>query len=331
MNGPCPTRATRPVAAVAALVAAAGLLTGCGLRLETPTPGSSTPDVNESARQRASADALAIEVLAATPDADPAGPGAAIRATVIAQAQVHLDQLGGVYGGRPGAAIPTVGPTAAVTSTGAPSTPTPAAVLTLLTQAAADSRADALVVPDGALARLLASVSTARLLLARLLATAAGLPGPDLPGLTAPAALPLGVTPSVVSTLVAAEDEAGYGFEVIAAKLSGGQRSSALARARVHRDRAQDWATLASIARTGFDPRRTAYALPGGLADPAVATTLARTLEQSLADDYASLVADADPGSRSPLIDALADASSQAATWGAPAPAFPGLPERVVG
>ena len=314
-----------------AIVALVGLLAGCGLRLETPPPDSLTPDVNEVARQRASADAVGIEVLAGASGGDPADATTAIRSTVTAAAGEHLDHLGGIY--RSGLATPTPseGSSPAVTGTGDPAAASTDAVLAQLALTAANARADALVVPDGALARLLASVSAARFLLARQLAVAAGLPAPDVPAVTAGATPPAGVAPSAISALVAGEDEAGYGFEVIAAKLADAARASALARAAVHRARAEHWATLAEISRTDLDPRRTAYALPAGLDDPAVATALAQTMEQSLAASYASLVADAEPASRAGLIDAIAEATAQAAAWGAPIPPFPGLPERLPG
>ena len=314
-----------------AVLALVGLLAGCGLRLETPAPDSLTPNVNEVARQRASADAVGLEVLARVAGGDPADPTTAIRSTVTAAAAEHLDQLGGIYRSGLAAATPPAGSSPAVTGTGEPAVASTDAVVAQLTLTAANARADALTVPDGALARLLASMSAARFLLARELAVAAGLPAPDVPVVTAGTTPPVGVAPSALSALVAGEDEAGYGFEVIAAKLANAARASALARATVHRTRAEDWATLAEISRTDLDPRRTAYALPAGLDDPAVATALAQTMEQSLAASYASLVADAEPASRTSLIDAIAEATAQAAAWGAPIPPFPGLPERLPG
>ncbi|QTE30583.1 DUF4439 domain-containing protein [Pengzhenrongella sicca] len=319
--------ATRPLTSVRALVATvalAGLLAGCGVRLETEAPAPLTPDATESARQRGSADALSLEVLASDPAADPANPATAVRATVAAHAGEHLLALGGVYADS--AASPS--PSSTATTDPAPGEVAAAstdAVVTQLTQSAANARADAETVPDGALARLLASIAAERLLLARQLAGAATPAVPELPGLVAPDQAPAGVPASALSALVAAEDEAAYGYEVIAAKQSETMRANALARAAVHRSRAQDWAVAAGISRTGLDPRRTAYALPAGLEDPATAATLAQTMEQSLAATYAALVASADPDARTPLIDALAEATNEAATWGAPTPPFPGL------
>ncbi|MGV8968142.1 MAG: DUF4439 domain-containing protein [Cellulomonas sp.] len=316
---------TRTLAAGLALV---GLMTGCGVRFETPPVVAPSPDANEIARQRTSADALVLTVLAAPSATDPADPVAALRTQVVAQADAHLDQLGPAVAPteRPGTPSPAT-PTESAAPT-APATAPVDAVIAQLVLAAASARADAASVPDGELARLLASVSTARLLVARQLAGAAGLDVPPLPEATAPTTVPAGPAPSALSALVAGEDEAGYGDEVIAAQLAGAARTTALDRAAVHRERAEQWARLAQIATPGLDPRRAAYALPTGLADPAVATTLAQTIELSLATSYASLLADADPASRAVLADALTEATAAAVSWGAPVPAFPGLPER---
>lgn len=325
------TRRRARLLAVGAVVALAGLLAGCGLRLETPPPAALTPGINEAARQRASADALGLEILAAAPGSDPADPTTAIRSTIVAQSGEHFDQLGGAD--RSGlATTPTSDPSPLVTTAADPALATPDAVVAQLVRAATNARTDATTVPDGPLARLLASVSAARLLLARQLAAAGGSPpAPELPDVAVPESVPAGLAPSALSALVAGEDEAGFGFEVIAAKLSDAARTRALDRAAVHRARAQAWARLAEIAGTGLDPRRTAYALPAGLDEPAVATTLAQSLEQSLAASFASLVADAEPESRAVFVDALADAAAQAVAWGAPVAAFPGLPERATG
>ena len=325
-----PTRPGAPrtvrtlTAVVVALVLA--LVAGCGVRLETPPPEPLVPDVNEQARQRASADAATLAALAevppAAPDAAP-DPVADARAAVVAEASTHLDLLGGLYTGEPGGEDRDARPqTPAATPEPEPTTATPDAVLALLTESAATARADADTVTDGPLARLLGSVSVSRLLSASRLAAAAGL---------APPAVPEGIPAVDLAALVTAEDAAGYGLEVVAAKGSGDLRTRAHERAATHRSRAQGWADLAGIDGTGLDPRRVAYALPPGLEDPATAAGLAGSLETTLAGHYASLVAGAPPGARAALVDAVAEASAQASSWGAPLPALPGLPERAEG
>ena len=322
VNTILPTRRRRPRLLVA-LVATVALLAGCGLRLETPPPPSPTPDASEVARQRASADSLVLEALAAP--GGPAGPVADVRSMIAQQAAEHVAQLGPARPSNTPSVTARATPSATARATPAPSG-TPDAVVAQLVATATNARKDAAAVPDGSLARLLGSVSTARLLLARQLAATAGLPVPALPDVTMPTSVPDGLAPSALSALVADEDEAGYADEVIAAKLSDPARSSAMDRAAVHRDRAEQWAKLAQIGQTGLDPRRTAYAL-GALDDPAVATALAASLEGALATTYAALTADATPDSRPVLLDALTDAAAAATAWGAAVPAFPGMPD----
>ena len=164
--------------------------------------------------------------------------------------------------------------------------------------AAADrSRAAAVSVPDGPLARLLASITVSRREDARALAAAAGLPAvgateapTDLPS---DAALPA----ADVTQIVLIEDQAGFADEVAAAWLDATARATLLARAEVHRQRAREWAVLASIDSTSRDPRRAAYALPVDPHDASTAGTLVATVERALAAAYLTAVASSGPTS----------------------------------
>ncbi|WP_298459613.1 DUF4439 domain-containing protein [uncultured Cellulomonas sp.] len=353
-----PTAHARRAPGAVLLVLVLALVSGCGLRLETPPPAAPTPDAREAARQRASADAVAIDVLAAAgapagdpaaaPPSDPAGEAvAAARAAAASDAQVHLDALGaldqpeGATTGDdadPGAgsdAAATDGTTDgtppapdAVTPAPEPTAAAPEVLANRLTEAAATARADAATIGDGPLARLLGSIAVNRLLSAARLADAAGLKAPPVPAVVLPESVPDGVGAADLEALIASEDAAGYALEVVAAKHDGDLRSRAGDRAAVHRDRAQTWAELADVDGTGLDPRRVAYALPDGLDDAATAADLAQSLETALADHYAGLVAAAGPDARVAFVDAVAEATAQAVAWGAPLPALPGLPER---
>jgi hypothetical protein len=260
---------------------------------------------------------------------------APVLADVAAFSGQHAEQLGGVYVS--GLPAPTGSPTAT------PVTPATASVAEVLEQLAAATRTaltDADAVTDGPLARLVASVATARAELATRLAQATGA---ELPALVpdAPAA-PVdptpspdgsapptdGLSPTELGVLALVHDEAGYGFEVIAAKLSAEQRATAASAATAHRARSEDWAATAGIDGTAQDPRRAAYTLPAGIEDPTVATALGRTLETAIADAYANAVAQAGPGTRAPLLAGLRTATVDAAAWGATPVPFPGLPER---
>ncbi|PVU81848.1 hypothetical protein DDP54_01095, partial [Cellulomonas sp. WB94] len=230
------------------------------------------------------------------------------------------------------------------------SVPDAGQVLALLATADRTAAADAADVPGGSLARLLASIAASRAGLEAQLAAALGVPAPDAgspavatpadaatpgsPTSTAGAPSPAAPQPADVPStdrigIVAAEDQAGYGYEVLAAKLDDPSRSAARAAAAVHRARAETWAQAWALDGTTSDPRRATYALPAGLDDPATALALAQSLEVGLTTTYASAVADSARASRPELVAALLAASADAAAWGAPTTAFPGLPERV--
>ncbi len=335
------------VAVVLALVAAL-VLSGCGLRLETDPPREPVPDTTEAARRPAVDDALALS--AAATSAAPGAPEPVVTAlTRIADFSTqHVAALGGVYDSGLDVPAGTDPADLADTSTaGATATQpvAPADVLVLLATSAGDATRDADAVPGGPLARLLASIATARAQSLAELAVALGVEVPQIvptPTETAPTAAAAPTAPTDAPTvdpaggldadtlagLVIAEDQVGYGLEVVAAQLSGAERATAVAAAARHRDAAQTWAAAAGLAGTATDPRRTSYALPTGVVDPAVATTLARTLHTTLADTYAAAVAQAPAGRRTPLVTALRAAVLDAQLWGATAVAFPGLPEQ---
>jgi hypothetical protein len=332
-----------------AVLAVATALAGCGIRLETPAPTAPAPDLTEIVRSRSVDDALELAAGARAASTGASPEVQQVLARVADFSDQHAVELGGTYDS--GLATPT------------PSTSTPAAeptavpdatqVLALLTTADQTAAADAADVPGGALARLLASIAASRADLVAQLAPALGVPATDAgspaasPPVAAPAdgatagsptptagsASPATPQPADVPTtdriaIVAAEDQAGYGYEVLAAKLDDPSRAAARAAAAVHRARAETWAQAWALDGTTSDPRRTTYALPAGLDDPATALALAQSLEMGLTTTYASAVADSARASRPELIAALLAASSDAAAWGAPALAFPGLPER---
>ena len=324
---------------VRALAVAVTVLTlaACGLRVETPPPVEPSPDAVEQIRARTVADSLALSAAASAALLLPDGalePVAPVLADVTGFSDQHADQLGGVYVS--GLPAPTDSPTAAST----PTTDSVADVLEQLATATRTALTDADAVTDGPLARLIASVATSREELATRLALVTGAEIPSLvpdetvapadptpsPDSTEPEGDALSATEVGVLALV--HDEAGYGFEVIAAKLSAEQRATAVSAAASHRARSEDWAAAAGIDGTAQDPRRASYTLPAGLDDPTVATALGRTLETAVADAYANAVAQAGPGDRATLIDGLRRATVDAAIWGATPVPFPGLPER---
>ncbi|MFI2752732.1 DUF4439 domain-containing protein [Cellulomonas sp. P22] len=313
---------------VVGVLAGVLLLTGCDLRLETPAPEEPAPDAIEIVRRRAVEDAVALAAAAQAAAADPDVAADATLTRTLGQVMTfsarHADQLGGTYDS---GLEPTATPTQATTAV----TASPSDVLTLLSVTALTARGDADTVETGEMARLLASVATSRATLAGVLAGALGVEDPTEPA-TATAAPEIGaVDPSALAALVVAEDEAGYAFEVIAAKLADAQRAAALDAAAGHRASAQGWAVAVGLDGTSADPRRAAYALPSGLDDPAVAVGLARTVQTGLATSYASLVAAGAAGTRAAAVRGLQAAADESLVWGAEPVAFPGLPEQADG
>ncbi|WP_019137516.1 DUF4439 domain-containing protein [Cellulomonas massiliensis] len=354
-----PAARRRPSAAVRAaaaglVVLALALVAGCGVRLETPSPALPSPGLDEQVRARAVADAQQLEagatsLLASTP-AD--SPVHAVLDDVAAFSGRHVEELGGTWD--PGVEGATPTPTAGAEPAASPADS--AAVLALLVPATEHALADADAAGDGPLARLLAAVATSRAELARRLATAAGLDVPDVaavpePGTSAdlaparepgeedddgddasgtpepsPTATAAGLLEGQLDPLVLAHDQAGYGYEVLAARWTGAARERAAAAATRHRGLAQAWAQVAGVDGTADDPRRVAYTLPV-LDTSKQKRALARTLEAAVADATSVLVAEANPGTRAVLLDGLRRATADAAGWGAAAVAFPGMPE----
>lgn len=319
-------RRRRRAAGGAAVVAA--LLAGCGLRLETPDPEPLIPDQLEIVRAAAAADAADLVATAAEAGATATPEVAVVLARIAEASAAHLDGLGGTY-----VPFPDATPTATATPTVAPAPPAEAGtVLDALLRAATSSRADAESVADPAMARLLASVTVNRSLLADELAGALGTTAGPVIAFVVPQTMPEGTAAQEAGVLVQSEDAAALAWEVVAARSTGPDRDLAAARAAVHRDRAQAWAEAAGIAGEGADPRRVSYALPEALDDPGTSAETLRAamgeVEAALAESYLSLVAAAHPGARGPLVDATLDCLRVQAAAGVPPSAFPGLPEQ---
>ncbi|MHB1491804.1 MAG: DUF4439 domain-containing protein, partial [Cellulomonas sp.] len=259
------------------------------------------------ARAVAVADAQAVRSLA---DAARTGADAGVTAVLARTADdaaSHLTALGGVY------VSGLVGPT---TAAAPPPTPTPTspvtpvqrdtrAVVDLLVSAADRSRAAAVSVPDGPLARLLASITVSRLQDARALVAAAGLPADGTTEAPTPSTdIPSGASlpTAEVTQIVLIEDQAGFAEEVAAAWLDATARAKVLARAERHRERAREWAVQASIDSTSRDPRRAAYALPVDPHDAGTAGALVATVETALASAYLTAVASSDPTPAQPTV-----------------------------
>lgn len=335
-----PSRAAAHVVRITTLLIAVAVLGACSIRLETPAQVEPSPGALEQVRARTLDDATQLAGAARLALATkPPKAVAAVLTDVADFSDQHADQLGPAYDS---------GLTPSPSTTSVPPASDPAAVLEDLAGATRTALADADGVDDAGLARLVASIATARDQLTRRLARATGAKTPDLDVVVQPTPAPSVTgspapepTPSPEQTqaaratssddldaLVLAHDQAGYGYEVIAAQQSGDVRTKARDAAAAHRDEAQRWAVAAGTAQTTDDPRRAAYALPDGLTSLKTARRLAVSLESAIAEADATLVARTPAGERGPFVDGLRKATAAARSWGGAAVAFPGLPER---
>lgn len=341
---------TRAVAALLALGTGV-LLSGCGVRWETSDPVDPSLDAAEAVRRDAVDDALALATAAGEATAGAPEPVAAALALVDGTASEQVDALGGKDDSDLPDAAPS-SPTPTTTPTAAPATP--ADVLALLGTTASAARTDALATADPGLARLLASVAASRAQVTDRLAAALGTDAPAVdaepaaevpqnpeasptdasaepaaPTTTAPdddTATELGRT--TLLALVAAQDQAGYGFEVAAARLSDDSRTLARSAAAAHRTAAGEWAARAGVAGTVDDPRRVTYAIDADISTAEAVRTFCASLVSDLAAVYADAVLETAPGSadRTATVDGLRQSAVASLTWGATATALPGLP-----
>lgn len=323
---------------LAAATIVAVLLSGCGVRMESPSPTQPVPDATEASRRAAVQDVVDVEsqaraTIAELPEVKGKAAAQKVEAqrtsleSIAADADAHLAALGGQYvsglvdaDGVPLPAEP------------APAGATPGTQQTVdrLVQSYARARGALTTQEDDAVARLMASVAVAQLTRAQELAAVGGdtIPETEAPASAqVPAELPEDLDVDL-TPLVASEDAAGYTFEVLAARLADAERVAARTRAAQHRDRADRWARLAQVDGTAQDPRQIAYELPAGVLATPTDTSGVHAVESALATAYATLVAEVGTEMRTAMLDLFTDSHAAALTWGATPVAFPGLPER---
>ncbi|MGC0143845.1 hypothetical protein [Pseudactinotalea sp. Z1732] len=295
------------------------ILTGCGVRLDVPPAPTPVPEGQDEVRQEA---AQAVSVILqsaelAIPDA-PEQVGGVLQA-VAADAQAHLEALGGVWEPppRPEPEDPEDAPPAQpepITAAGASD------VLAALEAAAPQLRGGAASVePD--LAVLLVSVSANQHVHARDLAGALGAdPAPPPAEPADPAdAYPAAFGPEA-APLCRALDAAGYLAEVRAGRASGEEAARLAERAQELRAQAELVATRGGFSGTEEDPREIAYAL--AFEDlPAQAQALALTRVPA----WLNLLESAEEGADRELIAIQVITAALAVHGrGEPVPTFPG-------
>ena len=319
--GPVPPLCRRPPrrrAAVTLTGALAALsLAGCGLRLETPPPVAPSPDAAEELRQDAAAEAAAIAGTVSEVTAE--GATAELLTRIGAEADAHLEALGGVWVAWPdgtpeGAVAPEPAPTAAVPD------PDAADVLELLTTGAADAREGAVVAPTDELAAVLAAVSLSRAHGAAEVAAATGTtaPEPTAAPLSREALLVRGVDGPTLRVL----DQARFAYETVAARSEGAAREAAAARA-AHLQSLVDLA----VEEGAPDERLGVYDLPGADEEAGLTAEQAAVVdaESRLLEHWVFSLGLVSPDGRGALLDAAADSARRLVDAGGTLPALPGL------
>lgn len=215
-------RPARALAALVAVVAASLALAGCGLRLETDPPAPLVPDATEIARSgSADAEAKVRDIageLATRKDVPSSVDAAAWQATMTQAHDFAIQHLTALGDPDPtGTATPSAASTASPSPSPTASASAPAADLTtiatptLVTQLgqaltdAYDAARTSIPTVSGEFSRLLASISTADLVLAHnlsgQLATAVpNIPAPAVPTSPTPATATVASTPQGTST-----------------------------------------------------------------------------------------------------------------------------------
>lgn len=362
---PAPARPRLATRALAGLLAAAtaATLSGCGLRWETDAPSEPVPDAAESARRTAVDDALDLAAAARAAAAGADAATAEVLALVDGAATAQADALGGVYDSGLPAATPT--PTTTPTPVTADPASVLARLGTGTSQARADalgaadpglarllasvaaSRAQLAARLAGALGTEPPAVDTA------LAATdwtpgaaadgsgsgdgsAAQSPSPTPDASASTTAAPTApadaqgddLDRTTVLALVLAEDQAGFGLEVAAARLDDAERERARSQAAAHRAAATAWALAGDVAGTADDPRRVSYALGADVSTPDAVRTFCAGLLTDLAAAYADAVLGTSAGTtdRAATVDGLRENAVASLAWqGTPTP-LPGLP-----
>ncbi len=311
------------------------LVVGTGMVLIPRDSGTPPPrSFSENARLAALEDTLLLRdsavALADAPGPDAGKPGADDAVTLLTtHARALLDPAG---------RLPTSPAAASPTATASSPKATPSAFVTELSRSGQQRLTDARG-SDGGMARLLAAVGSAQLLSAEKLAAAWKLPAPTLPTTsrvpaTAPAAgscpsaspspdADAATTDTALASLVRAQHEAVYVYQVAVKKLGASSVPAAARDLEVHEVLLRQAEDLTGVNCGDVPAGEAGYRLPAKFAkDPAAALA---DLEASSLPRFGDLVALSTGGTRDWAIDGLLAAGRRSSAWGAALPALPGF------
>lgn len=127
-----------------------------------------------------------------------------------------------------------------------------------------------------------------------------------------------------VRTVLAGEDAAVYAYGVVAARVTGADRSRALTAMAAHRAARDVLLARLAAASESATPAAAAYTLPAPVTDAASARALAALVEDRLAGQWAGLAAASDGEERTAAALAAQACAVRCATWSGEAPVWSG-------
>lgn len=134
----------------------------------------------------------------------------------------------------------------------------------------------------------------------------------------------------LLRTVLAAEHAAVYGYGIVGAHLTDGERAFAGEAWNAHRANRDRLRLLLAGGGPSPAPAAPAYRLPFEVDGPQTAARLAARLEEGAIEAYVGLVAVSEPTLRRFASLAMQDCAGRATRWRRAAAAFPGLPAHAV-
>jgi hypothetical protein len=127
-----------------------------------------------------------------------------------------------------------------------------------------------------------------------------------------------------LQTVLAGTDAAVYAYGVVAARLTGAERTRALSDMALHRAARDDLAAQVVGAGAVPTPAAAAYDLPAPVSDAASARRLAALVEDRLAGQWAGLAGQSDTAQRTAAATAAVACAVRQVGWSGLAPVWNG-------